>query len=396
MASKRGISDDSSQPSPKRMKEMPIVHVRPSTPASLDINSGDEAGSLKPQPTNTNGNETESPETQQITKKERRNPKITTAEFAAIDDMLTGVLIDGVDYWTKIRKNESYTPPRGLEMVEITAKKQSRNCQDHPEKRHRQVRHGHCRDSIALDRRDPEIYLALEAPTRKHFRDHLLRYLQIYLTDCPFDINSTHRYDLSREEASITARHCIPQGSTIKYLNGAQVDIPSEEEGSIMGEGSHFSIVYSSRRKRHCIFLGPARFVNHDCDTNAKLAPEGRGIRITATRNINAGEEITASYAADYFGKGNSECLCVTCEHTGTNGWAMNGRQPGDYKTASCKVCLKTIVQLGEPECPRCKRHRTLYGHTWPARKPNDESILQEMGPNTARRRSKSIWQRNR
>lgn len=240
MPNKRGISDDPSQPSPKRMKQMPVVHVRPSTKASLDINSDDEAGSLKPQPTNTNGNATESPET---TKKGRGNPKITTADFAAIDNMLTGVLIDGVEYWAKIRKNQSYNPPGELEAVEITAEVKAdvaRIIQENVIAKSDMVT-----AETALLSIDgiQKFYQALEAPTRKHFRDHLRRYLQIYLTDCPFDINSTHRYNLYREEASITARHYIPQGSTITYLNGAQVDISPEEERSITGDGSYFSIV---------------------------------------------------------------------------------------------------------------------------------------------------------
>ena len=108
----------------------------------------------------------------------------------------------------------------------------------------------------------------------------------MYLADCPFDVNSTKRYYLDREDAGITARHRIPRGSTIAYLNGFQVDISLEEEDCITKDGRDFSIVFSSRRNRNAVFLGPARFVNHDCGANAKPVPEEREIQVTATRDI--------------------------------------------------------------------------------------------------------------
>ncbi|KAK0703377.1 hypothetical protein B0T26DRAFT_792835 [Lasiosphaeria miniovina] len=136
-------------------------------------------------------------------------------------------------------------------------------------------------------------YQKLEALTQKNFRDHLRRYLDMYLADCPFEVNSTNRYDLGREDASITARCRMLRGSAVAYLNGSRVDISREEEGFLTSHGKDFSIVFSSRRNRNCVFLGPARFVNHDCDANAVLVPEGGGIQVTTTADIEASEEIT-------------------------------------------------------------------------------------------------------
>ena len=70
------------------------------------------------------------------------------------------------------------------------------------------------------------------------------------------------------------------------------------------------------------MFLGPARFANHDCDSNARLKPQGDdSMMVFALKNIEIGEEITVSYGDNYFGPDNCECLCHTCEGLERNGW---------------------------------------------------------------------------
>jgi hypothetical protein len=51
------------------------------------------------------------------------------------------------------------------------------------------------------------------------------------------------------------------------------------------------------RNKSASLFLGPARFANHDCGANARLMTTGKeGMEILALRDIEIGEEITVSY----------------------------------------------------------------------------------------------------
>ena len=84
----------------------------------------------------------------------------------------------------------------------------------------------------------------------------------------------------------------------------------------------NFSIVVSGRKKNSSIFLGPARFANHDCEANGRLVPRGEnGMEVVAMKNIEVGDEITVSYGDDYFGPGNMDCLCHTCEQLERNGW---------------------------------------------------------------------------
>lgn len=145
----------------------------------------------------------------------------------------------------------------------------------------------------------------------------------MYLPDCPYEVTTTNRYTITNHEASISARKFIPSGHTIKHLSGTLVSITREEEKALDITRRDFSIVVSSRKKTASIFLGPARFANHDCGPNAKLVMRGsESMEVIATRDIEVGQEITVSYGDNYFGIDNCECLCHTCEVALRNGWA--------------------------------------------------------------------------
>lgn len=160
---------------------------------------------------------------------------------------------------------------------------------------------------------------------KEHFRRHLRKYVNMYLADCPFEVGTTNRYTITTAEAAIIARKPLRKGESIKYLTGIQVEMTEKEEQEL-SKNNDFSVVMSSRRKRPSLFLGPARFANHDCDSNAKLTTTGpHGIHIVACKEINLGDEITVTYGDDYFGEDNCECLCGTCEKLQRNGWDPRG-----------------------------------------------------------------------
>lgn len=241
---------------------------------------------------------------------------LTLAQLSSYDDMLTDALVDRAWYWTTIPKNRtSYHPSRGVKEDEISKLIQNHlivtpNVDLAEEK------------LLATDglRR---FYNALKTSHEKaDFKQHLRRYMQIYLPDCPFEVSSTNRYTVTTHEASIVARRPIKRNETVKYLSGIQVVITPEEEEVLSSRKKDFSIVVSSRNRMTSLFMGPARFANHDCGANAKLVITGQaGIDIVAIRRIDVGEEITVTYGENYFGENNCECLCQTCENNLANGW---------------------------------------------------------------------------
>ena len=121
--------------------------------------------------------------------------------------------------------------------------------------------------------------------------------------------------------------------------------ITPEEEAEMALRKKDFSIVVSSRNKCTSLFMGPARFANHDCGANARLVTKGQaGIEIIACRAIDADEEITVTYGENYFGEDNCECLCHTCEDNQVNGWKnddggipVNKSIEGDLATVSAQ-----------------------------------------------------------
>lgn len=132
---------------------------------------------------------------------------------------------------------------------------------------------------------------------KEDFRKHLKKYINIYLPDCPFEVSTTNRYTIDTHEAAVVARRDIRKGQVVKYLCGIQVTMTEEEEEDIKSTRRDFSIVVSSRNKSASLFLGPARFANHDCGANAKLMTAGNaGMEIIAVRDIGIGDEITVTY----------------------------------------------------------------------------------------------------
>lgn len=221
-------------------------------------------------------------------------------------------------YWTAIRKNRGgrFSGSRGLNQEDIAniLRKYVIIEKDIAEAMQRLVQLPGLKKFMATLKDDMD---------REHFRRHLRRYTSIYMPDCPFEVTTTNRYTITEHEASITARRDIHPREEIKYLTGVQVAMTEEQEKNLELQRKDFSLVISARKKTRSLFLGPARFANHDCDANARLSTKGYdGMQIVAVKPIREGEEITVSYGEDYFGADNDECLCQSCEDRLINGWA--------------------------------------------------------------------------
>lgn len=286
-----------------------------------------------------------------MAKKSRKNEpdkthRLALAELAAHDDACSDALIDKAYYRAQIRKNKpKYNPLRGIREDDV------------PTILLHKVIVG--KDLVAAEK------AILNLPGIKRYKgslkgravqdnflSHLRKYIRIYMTDCPWEVSTTNRYTITTFEAAVTARARIKQHQTIPHLVGTLVKLTAEESNQLDATNRNFSIVCAGRKKAQSIFLGPARFANHDCDANARLVPKGDdSMEVVALKNIEVGEEITVSYGADYFGPGNLDCLCGTCELLGRNGWAS-----GQGDTGSSVLSSRQSSLVASPEKDSRKR----------------------------------------
>ena len=192
-------------------------------------------------------------------------------------------------------------------------------------------------------------YVALLQTEREKedFRRHMRKYINIWQCDCPFEVSTTNRYTIVTYEAAVTARRAIRRGETIKYLCGNLVAMTNDEEKDLDLTRRDFSIVMSSRKKTPSLFLGPARFANHDCNANAKLVTRGTdGMQVIAQRDIELGDEITVNYGENYFGDDNCECLCGTCESLERGGWPGEGATDRSRPSTPASIDAEPALDL--------------------------------------------------
>ncbi|KAJ3028692.1 hypothetical protein HDV00_010093 [Rhizophlyctis rosea] len=150
---------------------------------------------------------------------------------------------------------------------------------------------------------------------------HAERYFSMYHPSAGYEITSTNRYASrsNKTEAKIIATRSFHPGDQIKMCLGVKALLSDEEERKLGEQLDDFSVMWTSSADSYSYFLGPARFVNHDCQANCEFIPIGRGtqedlITFKVLRHIKAGEEITTSYGTDYFEDKNAACMCETCE----------------------------------------------------------------------------------
>ncbi|KAG0220236.1 Histone-lysine N-methyltransferase set9 [Mortierella sp. NVP41] len=173
---------------------------------------------------------------------------------------------------------------------------------------------------VILERRVPDAV--------KELLEHARRYFSIYLPSAGFEISQTDRYSAvtNKSEACVIANRAFEIGDELRYCAGTIANLTEQEEKDLENRTSDFSVIKTSRRGT-CLFLGPARFVNHDCDPNCSFMSAGSSaIYFKVQKLINVNDEITTNYGDNYFGVDNQECLCATCDRLGRGGY--KGKKP--------------------------------------------------------------------
>lgn len=236
---------------------------------------------------------------------------------------------------------------------------------------------------------------------------HLRRYFAVYLPKAGFELDRTYRYECTKKvEACLLATQEWKAGDELKCCAGVIAELTSEEELALAERD--FSVMYSTKRNSMCLFMGPARFINHDCNPNCKFISFGDTISFKVIRPISVGQEITCFYGDDYFGVGNCDCLCESCESLCVGGFNefkghnldtsfRKKKSITNYYTVpqvennhfaiKCISCKQTIsdkdaasyangtrinwfnTELDEEmtgKCPKCIRHQLIYKQSWP------------------------------
>lgn len=145
-----------------------------------------------------------------------------------------------------------------------------------------------------------------------------MRYLAAFDTNAGFRLElCTHGYsqDKGRGLKVVATRDWV-EGEQIPGLTGVLADMRAEVESNlIVKRVNNFSVMWSEMKGLNQLWLGPARFVNHECDANCGIASRGKWLAgVDVTRDIKAGEEITVYYDDSYFEEGNINCECSSCK----------------------------------------------------------------------------------
>ncbi|XP_029341010.1 zinc finger protein 808-like [Acyrthosiphon pisum] len=114
--------------------------------------------------------------------------------------------------------------------------------------------------------------------------------------------------------AKIVSNVLIKKNKIIPGLGGQSFFI---HENDLKAGVNDFSVFTRSRSLKQHVYLGPAAYINHDCESNAVFSSIGEPsyVQIKSVKEILPGEEITVFYGHDYFGDNNAKCQCMTCEN---------------------------------------------------------------------------------
>ncbi|VUZ57562.1 unnamed protein product [Hymenolepis diminuta] len=182
--------------------------------------------------------------------------------------------------------------------------------------------------------------------TDPRFRDHIYRYLLLFDERSGIKIAPCYRYASEGHiGGAIFATKDWPKGSKIYTLVGCIAELTKDEERSFLRQKENdFSVMYSSRKQKSQLWLGPAAYVNHDCQPNCEFTISCDGddrMSLTAIRDIKVGDEIYIFYGLDFFDTNNAACECFTCELLGKGSFAetaVSAVQGGSGGTVSAST----------------------------------------------------------
>ncbi|KAJ1544777.1 hypothetical protein HK405_008396, partial [Cladochytrium tenue] len=231
--------------------------------------------------------------------KQQRQPSFT--ELADYDDILSDTLLDSVHLWFRTHKMSLRYPGDDDDATTATDGAGA-EAADHQQHQQQQLTGGGAgssryglgllrirwplvrRDALravvlellrrrVIEDRCPDVaaeeFLAYMAGAKAGVSGHAKRYFSMYLPDAGYEISRTYRYKTSgKVEACLIATRDWSVGDEIRHCMGIMAELSSEDVEFLSNRD--FSVIFSTRKKCECLFLGPARFVNHDCSPNTQ------------------------------------------------------------------------------------------------------------------------------
>ena len=116
----------------------------------------------------------------------------------------------------------------------------------------------------------------------------------------------------SFSEMAVVAIEDIQKDTEIGGMKGFGAKVKKDQ----LPQSSQFSY-FKRLGINDMVMLGPASFINHNCEPNCEYICRGERnsttIFMKTKRALVRGEELTVSYSDDYFEPGNVDCKCPSC-----------------------------------------------------------------------------------